>query len=175
MIELGNLDLVGFNVGQPCGDPPSLRDCQIFVGGQCVSDCKREYLPFFRNYFVSDIERYRSKLNFLTFENELLRFDNLTEIHNAFVQGTDDSNGDVEEIERHCAFLAWYGPLTTDLFRAFLIPFRGHLWLTWQTWVDHDVNFPKLDVVDCMQVNPYDLIDNFRDCLAKLDDADSAG
>ena len=173
MIELGNSKLVGFRVSSLCTDSPALRYCQIFIGGECVSDCKREYLPFFRKYFAADIERYRSRLNFLAFEDELLEFDNLTEIHNAFVHEDYDIGGAVERACWHCGFLQWYGPHTTDLFKSFLIPFRGQTWLTWQKWVNREIKFPRLDVVDCMEVNPYDLIDNFRKCLTELDTADA--
>jgi hypothetical protein len=103
--------------------------------------------------------------------DDLLKFDNLTDIHNEFMahwRGEPTIDETAYNIGMRCAFLTWYGPLTTDLFRAFVVPFRGQLWLTWQKWVNHDAGFEKLDVVNCMQVNPFDLVDNFRKCVEAL-------
>lgn len=165
MIQIGNDELVGFHLGPPTEN--HLYDCKIFIGGDCVSDCQQEYLLNLAGYFRSEAERYRKTLNFLQHEDEFSGFDDLTQIHNALVHSTD---GPIEELKWKCCFLNWQMPLT-DLFKSFLIPFRGQLWLTWQVWDDHESHFPKLDVVTGKQVCPYDLIDNFRECVDALEDA----
>ena len=165
MIQIGNDKLVGFHLGPPTHS--HLYDCKIFIGGECVSDCQQEYLPDLASNFRSEIERYRKTLNFLRCEDDFLAFDDITQIHNALVQTKD---GPIEELKWRCFFLNWQMPLT-DVYQSFLIPFRGQLWLTWQKWVDHESQFPKLDIVPGIQICPYDIIDNFRDCLRELENA----
>jgi hypothetical protein len=73
MQQLGNLNLIGFKVGELTGSiwaPPLYRDCQIYIGGECVSDCKREYLPDLASDINDEIERIRNKLNFLKYEDD---------------------------------------------------------------------------------------------------------
>ncbi|MEM1070903.1 MAG: hypothetical protein AAGI63_18500 [Planctomycetota bacterium] len=166
MIQIGSDELVGFHLSPPV--ETQFYDCQIFIGGDCVSDCSQEYLPGLAGYFRSEMDRYREKLNYLQYEEALLRFDDLTQIHNELVHSNDPF---LRELKWNCRFLNWQMPLT-DVFQSFLIPFRGRLWLTWQVWVDHESQFPQLDVVKGKQVCPYDIIDNFRQCVVACEDAE---
>ena len=164
-MQIGNDELVGLHLGPPSHS--HLYDCKIFIGGECVSDCKEEYLPDLAGNFESEIERYRKTLNFLQHEDDFLEFNSLTEIHNALVHANE---GAIEKLKWECYFLNWRMPLT-DVFQSFLLPFRGQLWLTWQKWVDHESKFPKLDTVTGKRICPYDLIDNFRNCVRTLESA----
>ena len=169
MQKIGSFDLVGFQLG-PVGESPSFRHLQIYIAGDCVSDDRQSFIPGVLGGMIPERNFLRSQLNFLKHQSAVADL-NLTEIHNAFLHVSDgEGRGELKAAAQFHSFMDWGIP-ETDVFRSFLCPFRGQLWLTHQKWVDHNTNFAKLNVVDGVSVCPYDLIEILSDAIDRLSHA----
>ncbi len=163
MTQVGDLNRFGFRIG-PVSDSPQTRNVKIFMGRQQVSWGDALFLPSFVGGLESESKRLTERLNYLEYD-VLFAGANLTEIHNSLLHG----NAEVFEDENHWERVALFHEFMclnepeTDVFRAFLIPFFGRLYLTFQCWDDQEKCFLVLGVVDGSEVTPYYLIKTLLD------------
>jgi hypothetical protein len=169
MNTYGNPSDVAFRVGlSPSG--PSFRHVQIIVANTALTDEPNTYVPGFLGGLVPEVRAFESRLNWLEHEEVINRFRNLTEAHNALLHVDSSAflpHEDPLQIAESLRIFD-YGCPETDGFAAFLLPFSGALYITFQLWSRVLRGYERVTRVDGTQINHASLILAQRSVINEL-------
>lgn len=169
MNTYGNPNEVAFRVG-PSTHGKSFKHVQIVVANTVLVDEPNTYVPGFLGGLVPATRSYEMRLNWLEHEATISRFSNLTEAHNALLHG--DTSGFLRDEDRWrvAEFLQIfdYGCPETDGFVAYLLPYCGSLYITFQRCSDGQSGYERSVCVDGTKVAHFPLILAQRQTINEL-------